>query len=223
MTSHVKVARAPHRRAWRPAEARSDGRGRSLASLVQQIEQRDPALVKHVGLSSAAMRAGELVRQMRRHAGLSQVELADRLGVSQARISEIESGAGTHGPTWNVMERIAAVCGQAIGVLSATPAEPSAEAALWTMAKRALGSVISTSAKAALQKITPMMMDAVSNRLGERAEVVQAGGQSFIVLNVGAPKSSDKIKLLVEPLAIAGPAAAVRDIVGTSVKKPISG
>ena len=53
------------------------------------------------------------------------------------------------------------------------------------MAKRALGSVISTSAKAALQKITPMMMDAVSNRLGERAEVVQAGGQSFIVLNVG--------------------------------------
>lgn len=223
MTSDVKVPRAPHRRPWRPAEAHSHGRGRSLASVVQQIEQRDPALVESFGLSSAAMRAGELVRQMRRHAGLSQVGLAERLGVSQARVSEIESGAGTHGPTWDVMERIAAVCGQAIGVLSAIQTEPSAEDELWRMAKRALGTVISAGAKAALQKVTPVMMDAVSNRLGGLAEVVQAGGQSFIVLNVVAPKSSDKIKVLVEPLAIAGPAAAVRNIVGASVKKPISG
>ena len=58
-----------------------------------------------------------LVRTIRREAGLSQRSLASAIGVSQARVSEIEAGLGKHGPSWEVMERIAAVCGREIGIL----------------------------------------------------------------------------------------------------------
>jgi transcriptional regulator with XRE-family HTH domain len=60
---------------------------------------------------------------MRKAAGLSQSELAERIGVKQSRISEIESGVGTQGPTWEVMERIAAAFGQNLGI-AAGPGNP---------------------------------------------------------------------------------------------------
>ncbi len=65
-------------------------------------------------ISGAAYRAGALVRMMRKSNGLSQAELGKRIGVSQARISEIETGIGVQGPTWDLMERIAAACDAAI-------------------------------------------------------------------------------------------------------------
>ncbi|HVQ08389.1 MAG TPA: helix-turn-helix transcriptional regulator [Allosphingosinicella sp.] len=72
----------------------------------------------------AALRAGTLVRKMRREAGFSQKALADTLGVSQARVSEIEAGAGTQGPTWAIMERIAIACDCELGLVRAAPGYP---------------------------------------------------------------------------------------------------
>lgn len=65
----------------------------------------------------AALRAGNLVRQIRKEAGLSQRALGKALGISQARISEIEAGAGAQGPTWALMERILAACGRTLGIV----------------------------------------------------------------------------------------------------------
>jgi transcriptional regulator with XRE-family HTH domain len=72
------------------------------------------------GPRGPALRAAKVVRAMRKGAGLSQKQLAERVGFSQARMSEIELGKGTQGPSWAVMERIASACGQAIGVLGNT-------------------------------------------------------------------------------------------------------
>src|SRR3954469_11266551 len=92
---------------------------RPASELVALLEAEDPHGAAEAGLSSAAMRAGDLVRSMRREAKLSQEELAARIGVSQARISELEAGRGQQGPTWDVMERIAKASGRELGVVGA--------------------------------------------------------------------------------------------------------
>ncbi|WP_092302498.1 helix-turn-helix transcriptional regulator [Bradyrhizobium sp. Ghvi] len=116
----LKVKKSHERRPQAVAEVSSKGRGRPLADLVEKIEHADPGLATEKKLSSAAMRAGELVRAMRKHAGLSQFQLAEKLDVSQARVSEIESGVGIQGPTWDLMERISVACGKTLGVAASS-------------------------------------------------------------------------------------------------------
>ncbi|RXG95244.1 helix-turn-helix transcriptional regulator [Bradyrhizobium zhanjiangense] len=116
----LKVEKNRERRPQAVAEVSSNGRGRSLADLVEKIEHADPNLSAEKQLSSAAMRAGELVRAMRKDARLSQSQLAEKLGVSQARVSEIESGVGIQGPTWDLMERISVACGKTLGVATSS-------------------------------------------------------------------------------------------------------
>ncbi|HEX5325737.1 MAG TPA: helix-turn-helix transcriptional regulator [Acetobacteraceae bacterium] len=219
MSPQVKVDRAPQRRKWRSAEVGSGTRGRSLASVVQRIEQRNPALVARSGVSSSAMLAGDLVRGMRQQAGYTQARLAELIGVSQARIAELESGIGTHGPTWDVMQRVAAACGQEIGVLPHPAQMPDIARMLRDAALARRGTVV--------QKITAAMLDQFSSWLGRDAERVSASGQDYLVLSVDSPKvpsgiKSGGIKIVVEPLAIAGTPAAISTIAPAGRKKSAS-
>ncbi len=62
--------------------------------------------------NAEAVREGaRFLRQMREHAGLKQSELAGKLGISQARISEIERGNSPEGVGYSLLKRIAAACG----------------------------------------------------------------------------------------------------------------
>ena len=114
MNRTIEIDMAPHRREPTRASVVGDPtKAVPLTDLVAEIEagegDRD--------FSSASFRAAMMVRTMRREASLSQRNLASAIGVSQARVSEIEAGLGKHGPSWDVMERIAAVCGCEIRVL----------------------------------------------------------------------------------------------------------
>jgi transcriptional regulator with XRE-family HTH domain len=88
--------------------------------LIEEFERDDASLVRDKGLSSAAMRAGSQIRAMRKKVGLSQAELGRKIGATQARISELEAGLGVQGPTYAVLERIAAACGIPIRIAAAT-------------------------------------------------------------------------------------------------------
>jgi transcriptional regulator with XRE-family HTH domain len=66
--------------------------------------------------ASAALEAGLVVRMLRERVKLSQAELAHLLGVSQPRISAIESGAGRDGPSYALLKRIAAACGMSLNL-----------------------------------------------------------------------------------------------------------
>jgi transcriptional regulator with XRE-family HTH domain len=62
--------------------------------------------------NAEAVREGaRFLRQMREHAGLKQSALARKLGVSQARISEIERGNSPEGVSYALLKRMAAACG----------------------------------------------------------------------------------------------------------------
>jgi len=47
------------------------------------------------------MKLGMLVAEMRKHSGMTQTELADRLGIGQSTISQIESSGDMHLTTLN--------------------------------------------------------------------------------------------------------------------------
>lgn len=55
------------------------------------------------------MRGGELIREARRRAGLSQAELADRAGTTQPGIARWESGRTA--PSLEDIERLIRLCG----------------------------------------------------------------------------------------------------------------
>jgi transcriptional regulator with XRE-family HTH domain len=128
MTHDGRVAKAASRR--KPVAPRVTSRPELRGSLDRVVARVDAR--RGDDEFGAAFRAGGLVRRMRREADLSQRALGESLGVSQARISEIEAGAGSQGPTWALMERIAAACGREIG-LADTQAEaaPSLLAEEW--------------------------------------------------------------------------------------------
>jgi molecular chaperone GrpE len=61
------------------------------------------------------MTAGQLVRQARRDAGLTQAQLAARLSISQAAVAQLESARAN--PTLATLERALGAAGDATGPL----------------------------------------------------------------------------------------------------------
>lgn len=84
----------------------------------------DPQVRERFEQTSAALEVADLVRRMRRQAlstgggrGISQLELAERTGISQPRISQIEKGSGRDGISYAVLRKIAYACGIDAGQL----------------------------------------------------------------------------------------------------------
>ncbi|MFL6846569.1 MAG: helix-turn-helix transcriptional regulator [Allosphingosinicella sp.] len=130
-------SRAAVRRAERLGNP--DKRG-SFDSLIARVEEEQIARGEKPTLSSAAYRAGNVIRMMRKSRRFSQAMLARRLGVSQARISELEAGVGAHGPSWDLMERVAKACGATILIsppdseIAVDASEPFDSERQWTLA-----------------------------------------------------------------------------------------
>lgn len=55
------------------------------------------------------MRGGDLVREARRRAGLTQAELADRAGTTQSALARLESGLTS--PKFDTVLRLIRLCG----------------------------------------------------------------------------------------------------------------
>ncbi len=93
---------------------------RRIGTVEPKLEEllRTPEARERYEEASAALEAADLVRSFRARAigagetrGITQTELATRLGISQARVSEIESGRGRDGPSFALLRRIARTCG----------------------------------------------------------------------------------------------------------------
>ena len=65
----------------------------------------------------------DLVRKLRRSAGLSQRELAKRAGTSQPAVARYERGAAA--PSWATVERLAAACGRNLRIGVETVPDPA--------------------------------------------------------------------------------------------------
>jgi ribosome-binding protein aMBF1 (putative translation factor) len=74
-----------------------------------------PTASKLIEEERAGLHAAELIREARKAAHLSQADLAAKIEVTQARVSQMESGAGPYGLSVVLLERVARACG---GVLN---------------------------------------------------------------------------------------------------------
>jgi transcriptional regulator with XRE-family HTH domain len=74
-------------------------RGREFPGFREGYDARD-----------ALIRVGEMLRQVREAAGLTQDELADKIGMKQPAISRLESGTGPHGPELDTVMRFVHGC-----------------------------------------------------------------------------------------------------------------
>ena len=116
----------------------NDSKRGSFDALIEEIERASLDRREEPALSGAAFRAGSLIRMMRKARGLTQTALARRIGVTQARISELEGGLGPRGPSWDLMARIAKACSATILIsppesnLAFDAAEPDSEFR-WTL------------------------------------------------------------------------------------------
>ncbi len=77
--------------------------------LTEEMARRLPAWMEEENSPSA--RAGVFLRTMRNAAGLSQVKLGQLAQMQQSDISSLENGQGRHGPSFDVIARIADACG----------------------------------------------------------------------------------------------------------------
>jgi transcriptional regulator with XRE-family HTH domain len=72
-------------------------------------------LAKQLGINEPEVREKqrliERIIRLRKEMGLSQLELAKRLGVSQSRIAQVESGIGTSKISFDVLLNIISVLG----------------------------------------------------------------------------------------------------------------
>lgn len=117
------------RKPGEPAAAKtsSKGRGKPAADLLARVEQAHPGIEEEIGVSSSALRAGQFVRAMRKSKNWTQTQLAEALGWDQVRISNIERGEGTRGPTFDVLHKIASACDYDIRFMPRTPANAASD------------------------------------------------------------------------------------------------
>ena len=116
-----QVAAMRRRHGWNPAAIRS-----SAAFEVRSDDVRDPAL-------------GARVRKLRRQSGLSQKELADRVGISRQHLSALERGQGSI--SFDLLSRVAS----AFDIAMSEFAEPGAISRLIVRADQRSRSVLAGS------------------------------------------------------------------------------
>ncbi len=89
----------------------------SKSSALESLRQRGlrvDAFAEGYEARDAIVHAGQLVKQMRVGAKLTQAALAKRAGMSQPEVSRIESGLGTQGPSVETIDRLAEACGMGL-------------------------------------------------------------------------------------------------------------
>ncbi|WP_176793781.1 helix-turn-helix domain-containing protein [Rhodospira trueperi] len=79
--------------------------------LIVELERDHPDLAAEAPISSVALEIGEMVREKRLVAGMSQRELAEAAGLHQSAISAMERGDGKDGPTYRKLRAIAEALG----------------------------------------------------------------------------------------------------------------
>jgi len=90
-----------------------------VKALLGQLRSEDPRFDEAQAVVDLVRSAAELLVGMRERAGWTQAQLADYLGVTVGRVSQLESGALRHAPSLKMMARIAHACGEAVALTSA--------------------------------------------------------------------------------------------------------
>lgn len=97
-----------------------------VKALLHNLRKEDSRFDEAQAVVDLVSESGDMLRRIRERANLSQAEMADRLGISVGRISQLESGTLRHAPSLKMLARYAHACGETVGL--AASGERAAEA-----------------------------------------------------------------------------------------------
>lgn len=80
-------------------------------AFLDTLARSDPAFAEGSAIYDLVNHVAGSLKEMRRQAKLTQAQLAEKLGVSQGWISQIESGLPDHAPSLETVARFALACG----------------------------------------------------------------------------------------------------------------
>ena len=84
-----------------------------IEALREALRERDSeSFDLGASVRGAILEVGESIWELRNEAGLTQAQVADRVGMSQADVARVENARGVRGPTVAMLERIAAAFGK---------------------------------------------------------------------------------------------------------------
>lgn len=98
------------------AAAEKDRISPAIAKAVNHLREKSPRANLAYERQVAIIQVAKMVRQLRESAGLTQQQLADRLGTQQAAISRLESSENDSLPTLTTMLEIAHACNRQLVV-----------------------------------------------------------------------------------------------------------
>jgi HTH-type transcriptional regulator / antitoxin HipB len=96
---------------------------KSIDQYVRERAARDPEFANGFESGYGEFRVGVLLRRAREEAGLTQEELASRLGTKKSAISRIENHAGDI--RLSTLERYASALGKSLALELRSPADPT--------------------------------------------------------------------------------------------------
>ncbi|HXY98462.1 MAG TPA: helix-turn-helix transcriptional regulator [Stellaceae bacterium] len=107
---------------------------------MDELLEGRPLARRAADLAETAAAAGELVRRLRTSRGMSQADLAARIGSTQAHLSELERGLGANGPTVATLARIVQEFGDDL-VIDTKHESERREAELMVAARSSVGDI----------------------------------------------------------------------------------
>lgn len=82
----------------------------SLSAFTEELMSEYRGVREGYAERSAITQSARLVKSLRHKAGLTRVELAERVQTTEAEIVRLEAGTGSRGPTVQMLARVSVAC-----------------------------------------------------------------------------------------------------------------
>jgi transcriptional regulator with XRE-family HTH domain len=169
-----------------------------------------PALQRAARTASTVAAFGDGVRRARLAAGLSQAALAERAGMTQAHISELERGLGSNGPTVGTLSRLMQDMGDEL-LFDTVRSRAEREAD----ARRDAESLIAQMTAQVAREGAANQLDALTSALMAQGAALEAGeARNNVIQGVVMGLRATRLPAVAEPAAGLTPAARAAARVG---------
>jgi transcriptional regulator with XRE-family HTH domain len=86
--------------------------------MIADLRQAKPEFDDAYAIVEMVRKVGDMLERMRQRKNWSQSDLAERLGISAGRVSQLESGTLRDAPSLKMLARFAKACGETIGIVA---------------------------------------------------------------------------------------------------------
>ncbi len=98
-----------------------------VRALLGELQKSDPKFDEAQSVINLVRNAGDMLERMRERNKWSQTQLAERLGITTGRVSQLESGTLRNAPSLKMLARFAHACGETVTLGASTEVAAQAE------------------------------------------------------------------------------------------------